>query len=1013
MANPFDQFDETTGKEINPFDQFDEIAISEITPPSELNLPVTVDTQTEMPELSSRKTDLPIFSSADIMAGINEGGLSESARNAALELRKRGRIGEGTISYLESLKLSRLKKDIVSIDKPAPQPGIDLWEMATGAKRETELTKTLPEFRETAPVQDPQMFEDPTVGGGFIESLPSLTDKDLGLSAGLMFSLSDQDAMDVIKNAIPEAEFIKDEKGNVIVEVDGQLSVLNKPGWSKQDSVKAVTQFLTFLAPAKLASLGTSLLARVGIGAVTSGLAEAGIQEVEQAAGVTKERDPARIALATGLGGASELIGPAYRGQKQFRADRALRKEGGGITDVPETIRTAKEAVEGVEAFTGVDVPLYKPQQTLTPSDVKLMRFMPQLDATSQQASAALSKQSKKVKEAVDSAVETLIPDEVMNAPEGLRTAAGRAIEGKKLIRKEASSPLFNESKKEVVDVSNVVKLIDDEMKPFLGKSNIKTQLQKIKGNITKVKAKDVTKEDVLLHDPDVGKTYTDADIAEYNLAIQRSQEIARDKIKDTYLKQDKDAYKDAVNQAKKNIDESGTYQEISEAVRQGGLKLETAKMVSDDVTLNELMKRRPGLFKKGGNLNADEFANENGFDTADEMFQEWLKAGTKKDAITKMADDLYNEYGMWSDVERGLENQEMFIGLESEAFNKLLLKKPPKSASKIKNIVEKVVPKKETEPTTIAELQKAKATIDDILNVNVGDSALKGDSRRIVTKIKEELLTAMDGAGAATPEEAVALRGKVKGLMDRVQKGEVVTPEEIAELPVYGQARIKFAQASPDVVALEKGLVGKLAKADDLQVEQIANRIFDPKLREQTIKNAKIVLDGVDPEIFPQILKFKLLDNLSKMKPARSGSIENVASKTRRALFGNQPQKDALMAGMSTDQKRNFNYLDEMLARASEGRAEGSPTASFQELMKNIRSVPMFLQKLLTVNIGEVRNIGKQGVLDMRLKGLAKMVYDDSWASELARVRQMNPNTAAAGKAFAQLLDNIGIKEE
>jgi len=902
------------------------------------------------------------------------------------------RVGSGTLSYIDSLKSQRLLKDIESLDQETKKPAPGITEMITGEERSTPLSKESPEFRP----------------GSLDEGM--LTKAKVGL--GVLASRSPEETMQVIKESIPDAEFMQDEKGNVFVSIDGKLSVLNKPGISTTDSMKLMSDFLAFLPAGKLATLGKGFLAKFGIGALASGATEAGIQETGKAAGIKTPRELERIGIAAGLGGIGETVGPAVSKLKNIAYKKSLKKAGEGITDVPETIAAGKEAIEGVKSYTGVDVPLYKPQQTLLPSDLTLQRLLPQLDASSQYAKKQLTAQNEKVSEAVDMAVENLIPGEVINAPEELRTAAGRAIEGKKLIRKELSSPLFNEAKNEVVDVSNVVKLIDDEMKPFLGKSNIKTQLQKIKGNVTKEKTKEVTKEDILFHDQDVGTTYTDADISEYNLAVQRSQEIARDKIKDTYLKQDKEAYKEALSQATKDVSESGTYKEMNEAISQGGLDLNVARQIVDDVTLNELMRRRPGIFKKSGYLKPDEFANDNGFDTADEMFQEWMKAGTKKDAINKMADDLYNEYGMYSDIERGLENQEMFIDLEAKAFTSLMSKKPPKNKAKIKNIIETVVSKKESGPTTIKELQKAKAVIDDILNVKVGDSALKGDSRRIVTKIKEELLTAMDGAGAATPEEAVLQRSKVKNLMDRVQKGEIVSPEEIAELPAYGQGRVKFAQASPGVAALEKGMVGKLAKANNLQIEQIANTIFDPKQRPETIRKTKKILDGVDPDIFPQIMKYKMLDNLSNIKATAPKGVENIAAKTRTALFGNPRNKAALLAGMSPEQKKNFLYIDAMLERASVGRMPGSPTTPFKEALKNITSVPMMFQKIFTANVSEIKNIGSQGLLDKRLKAVAKMIYDDSWASELSTIRT-NTNKAMAAKSLLQLINNINTEQE
>lgn len=674
---------------------------------------------------------------------------------------------------------------------PPIKPRGGLREAFTGEQRQTESTRTLPEFRETKEIQ---------------EFAPRGIGNQIKLTAGLLSSFTPEGQMNVIKESIPEAEFFQDEKGNIIIDIEGERSLLNAPGFSGQDAVRAITNILGFFPASKIAQISKGLIGKFGIGAVGAGITEKGRQEVSQLAGSKEEGGAGEIALAAGLGGVGEVIGP---GIKALRAKRAASRAATTVPEVLEAapeIAAAREAAEGVEAFTGVKVPILQAQQTLIPSQLKLQRLLPQLDATSQGTARKLMKQNEAVAEAVGEAVETITPREVIGAPERLRTAAQRAIDTKRAVRAEVSSPLFEEAKDQIIDVSDVVRLIDSEAAPFLGKSNIKTQLETIKSNIL-----------------------------------------------------------------------------------------------------------RPG------------------------------KPGA------------------------------------------------PQQAS-------------------IAELQKAKAVIDDILS-SPGDKKVSGDSRRIVQNIKEELLTAMDGAGAATREEAQAIRGTVKSIMDDVQQGVEVPEEQITQLPPYAQARIRFTQASPEVAQLTEGIVGRISDLDNLQIENMANTIFNPRLRSSTILDAKKVIETADPGAWNDILKFKVLDNMTKIRPPQAGAIENTAGKIRSALFGNAAQKKVLIAGMSPEQAKNFRYLDDMLDRASQGRFEGSPTASFQEAIKNIKSVPLLLQKVFTLRATEIQKVGEEGLLNSRLKAVANSIFDDTWADEITAIRKMNPNSEAAATRLGRLLQVVSDK--
>lgn len=657
-----------------------------------------------------------------------------------------------------------------------------ITEAFTGAQRATPQTEALPEFMRTEDVQ-------------------SLTKRGLGtqikLSAGLLTTLSPEGQMNVIKESIPEATFEQDEKGNIIVDVGGNKSVLNKPGMSISDVERAISTMIMFAPASKLANLGKSLLARFGIGAIGAAATEAGRQVVSGLAGSQEEISPGEIALAGGISGVAETAVPAFRA---LRASRAAKRAGATVPELLESsvdVARAREAVEGVAEATGVEVPLFQPQQTLVPSQLKLQRLMPQLDSTSRQAAEKLVTQNRKVAEAVDAVIETISPGEVSGAPEALRGAAQKAIETKKLIRKELSSPLFNEAKNDIVATKGVEDLIESELKFFTGKNPIKSRLETIKENI--------------------------------------------------------------------------------------------------------------------------------------------------------------------------------------------------KNANKV------------------GQLQKTKAVIDDIL-LKKGEGSVSGDGRRIIQKIKEELMFAMDGAGAKTVDEAVNIRSRVKRLMAQAQAGIEIPETKISgsNLPPYAQARIRFAQASPEVTALTDGIVGKLADLDNLQVENIANTIFNPRLRPETIKQAKKVLEASEPGVWNDILKFKIIDNMTKIKPPQAGAIENTAGKVRRAMFGNAAQRKTLFAGMSEEQAKNMRFIDTMLDRASQGRFEGSPTASFQEALKNIRSIPLLMQKLFTLRASEIQKVGETGLMNSRLRAVASSIFDDTWADELAAIRRLNPNSPQAATRLGKLFNNI-----
>lgn len=96
------------------------------------------------------------------------------------------------------------------------------------------------------------------VGPGMKGSAPWTTSLGLLTSGG-----HGQDAVNIIKNNLPDAEIKQDQYGNTTVALGGRDYYINKPGWSTQDTMSAVFKILGFIGIGKQLGVGNP---GVGIG---------------------------------------------------------------------------------------------------------------------------------------------------------------------------------------------------------------------------------------------------------------------------------------------------------------------------------------------------------------------------------------------------------------------------------------------------------------------------------------------------------------------------------------------------------------------------------------------------------------------------------------------------------------------------------------------------------------------------------------------------------------------------
>ena len=280
----------------------------------------------------------------------------------------------------------------------------------------------------------------------------------------------------------------------------------------------------------------------------------------------------------------------------------------------------------------------------------------------------------------------------------------------------------------------------------------------------------------------------------------------------------------------------------------------------------------------------------------------------------------------------------------------------------------------------TFRQLQNAKKEMDGILD-NVTDQQVSKGVKVAVREVREELLNAMDEAS-----------------------------------PDFKEARQRFASVSDSVTELEKGIIGRISKLDDTQLKQVRSSLFDANQNAKVTRTARKAIEAADPDAWRAIVRSEFEDRLGRIPPdtfeLAAETIENVPGRLFRALFPNQSKSDALMAGLNPEQTKNLNYIKEALRRASKGRPGGSQTAAREEIKKRIQGGPLSWFGNLFNPANTASESLKNFTFDKRTKALAEAIFDPEWKPRMEKIRKIDMQTPAAGKAMVQLLDDIEAQQ-
>tara|TARA_R110000851_G_scaffold124119_1_gene254222 strand:+ start:1122 stop:3125 length:2004 start_codon:yes stop_codon:yes gene_type:complete len=299
--------------------------------------------------------------------------------------------------------------------------------------------------------------------------------------------------------------------------------------------------------------------------------------------------------------------------------------------------------------------------------------------------------------------------------------------------------------------------------------------------------------------------------------------------------------------------------------------------------------------------------------------------------------------------------------------------------ARTLSKVSQMLTPKVEGAPQSLRQLQNIKVEIDQMIN-KVGEGSLGNTTKANLVQVKNQLLDNMDQVS-----------------------------------PVFKEARETFARNSAPIGALEDSIIGKIASIKDVDLKSISSKMFNPaESNPAVVAKAKAIITDVDPDAWNQLVRVELERRLGSIKPAEGETLQNIPGQLYRAIFGNDKQSKVLYQALDAEQSKNLKYIQTALGRARIGRPGGSQTAAREEIKKELSGGAVkSIREFFSSPIKTVTDIGDDAAFNSRVSALAETMYNPRWSPKMKAIRKLSPDSPAAARAMAQLLDDITLEQK
>ena len=384
--------------------------------------------------------------------------------------------------------------------------------------------------------------------------------------------------------------------------------------------------------------------------------------------------------------------------------------------------------------------------------------------------------------------------------------------------------------------------------------------------------AKDYFKESDVIERPSATDTFH---------KVQATARSRVDKeLKKDMEKEDKKAFTESKKEATEIINESDVYREINEAKTTGGINLESAQTILGKAVVADLVKKYPGVFKKGGANHIEHMADARG-KTVNELVTELQEAPNKKDAILNLTEELFQERQLSSELTFEAERFERVIDKEIEIVNDALTKTPRKAAERTADGEIKLLNPKKTIREQTGQIKEK--TIEEI------------DSRiGLREQLKRYRKIGRDAYREGKLEEAQAANIRMKGILEQMKVRKKLSDmrKELQAIHKKVSKGQQYSQGTQDI--LERMFTGldekKMGEAKKIETQKTVDflsrhpentmppdvlkdieRLGKKPITKLTFEETQLLFDAVKHQIKHESLKNTLIDRRKKRNETKT----------------------------------------------------------------------------------------------------------------------------------------------
>lgn len=221
------------------------------------------------------------------------------------------------------------------------------------------------------------------------------------------------------------------------------------------------------------------------------------------------------------------------------------------------------------------------------------------------------------------------------------------------------------------------------------------------------------------------------------------------------------------------------------------------------------------------------------------------------------------------------------------------------------------------------------------------------------------------------------------------------------------------FIELSPAFDLVEES-IGNVANIPDGKLASVRRKLFDWaefNASPESVRQAKRVIQGANPEAWNAILRNKLQQDLAEVgvetvSDAMDANFNFIQQFWSKALKGRD--KAMMMQSLDGEARKNFNAIADAFQRT-----RLKPTQSATKQLANIEQslaggngVPEAIDSILNPSSSGIfkKIFGSPQVKDRNVKILSQIMLDPNWMDRMAEIRKLGMNTPEGGAAFAQL---------